>query len=62
VGQWKDFLSLPAPAGQHFHQKLLHLLESLPTLHPVNPALALLSLVLEIFGSQLPFPKRVRSP
>src|ERR1700758_3339188 len=44
VGQWKDFFGLPAPVGTHFHQKLLHLLQALPGLHPATTLLAGLSL------------------
>src|SRR5215831_9792581 len=28
VGQWKDFFGLPPISGDHFHQKLLHLLQA----------------------------------
>src|SRR5262252_2997006 len=27
VGQWRDFFGLPAVAGEHFHEKLWHLLQ-----------------------------------
>ena len=30
IGQWKDFFGLPAPTGEHFHQKLWDLLHTLP--------------------------------
>ena len=33
VGQWKDFFGLPDVTGDHFHQKLFHLLEVLPQLN-----------------------------
>ena len=62
VGQWKDFFGLPAAPGAHFHQKLLHLLESLPALHPATTALALLSLVLVIYGPRIPGLSRVPGP
>ena len=44
VGQWKDFFGLPAGGGAHFHEKLWHLLQALPELHPATTLLALLSL------------------
>ncbi|MBS0447596.1 MAG: STAS domain-containing protein [Proteobacteria bacterium] len=30
VGEWRDFLGLPAVTGLHFHDKLWHLVEALP--------------------------------
>lgn len=59
VGQWKDFLGLPAVAGKHFHDKLWHLLQTLPQAHPTTTALAVLSLALVIFTPKLPGMKRV---
>ncbi len=46
VGQWRDFLGLPKVGGEHFHEKLWHLIEVLPQVHAPTVALALLSLVL----------------
>ncbi|MEK1911895.1 MAG: SulP family inorganic anion transporter [Pseudomonas chlororaphis] len=46
VSQWKDFFGLPAVGGEHFHQKLWHLLQALPDLHLSTTLLALLSLAL----------------
>ena len=62
VGQWKDFFGLATPAGAHFHQKLLHLVEALPALHPATTGLALLSLLLVLYGSRVPGLKRVPGP
>ena len=62
VGQWKDFFGLDAPAGRHFHEKLLHLVEALPALHPATTALALLSLVLTLHAPRLPGFRRVPGP
>lgn len=52
VGQWKDFFGLPPVEGEHFHEKLLHLIESLPHLHLATTGLALLSLLIVIFWSR----------
>jgi SulP family sulfate permease len=41
VGQWKDFFGLSASGGAHFHEKLWHLLQALPGLHPATTPLAL---------------------
>ncbi|MGE3665355.1 MAG: SulP family inorganic anion transporter [Steroidobacteraceae bacterium] len=62
VGQWKDFFGLPAPAGVHFHEKLLNLLQSLPQLHPATTLIAALSLVLAIYAPRLPGLARVPGP
>ncbi|MBI3530942.1 MAG: STAS domain-containing protein [Burkholderiales bacterium] len=62
VGQWKDFLGLPAISGEHFHEKLLRLIEALPQLHPTTTALAVLSLLLVLFSSRIRGLGRVPGP
>lgn len=62
VGQWKDFFGLPVAEGKHFHEKILHLVESLPALHPATTLLAASSLLLVLLGPRLPFLKRVPGP
>lgn len=62
VGQWRDFFGLPPVAGEHFHQKLLHLLQALPALHPATTALALLSLALVLYSNRIPRLARVPGP
>jgi SulP family sulfate permease len=62
VGQWKNFLGLPAPTGEHFHQQLPELLASLPQLHPATTALAVASLLVVIYTSRVPGLKRVPGP
>ena len=62
VGQWKDFFGLPAVQGQHFHEKLWHLMHALPQLDPITTSLSLLSLLLVIFAPRLPGFKRVPGP
>lgn len=62
VGQWRDFFGLPAVTGEHFHEKLWHLLQSFPHLHPPTMALALLSLLLVLQAPRLPGLKRVPGP
>jgi SulP family sulfate permease len=62
VGQWKDFFGLPAPAGAHFHEKLVGLLGELPGLHPATTALALLALGLTVLGPRIPGLARVPGP
>lgn len=48
VGQWKDFFGFPPVTGEHFHEKLLHLLQSFPHLHTATTVLALASLALTL--------------
>lgn len=62
VGQWKDFFGLPATGGAHFHEKLWHLLQALPSLHPITTMLAALSLALAIYGPRIPGLSRVPGP
>ncbi len=50
VGQWKDFFGLPAPTGEHFHEKLWALLQLLPQLQWTTTGLALLSLAILILA------------
>ncbi len=62
VGQWKDFFGLPPTTGTHFHEKLLQLLQALPGLHVATTVLAVLSLLLVIYGPRLPGMTRVPGP
>ncbi len=62
VGQWTDFFGLPKVSGEHFHEKLWHLLQVLPDLHVATTCLAVVSLVLAITASRLPGLRRVPGP
>jgi SulP family sulfate permease len=62
VGQWQDFFGLPKPAGAHFHEKLWHLLQALPHLHPATTGLAALSLLLLIAVPRIRRLQRVPAP
>ncbi|WP_374513811.1 SulP family inorganic anion transporter [Niveibacterium sp.] len=62
VGQWRDFFGLPSVTGEHFHEKLWHLLQAMPNLHVATTALGLGSLALVLYGSRLPGLKRVPGP
>lgn len=62
VGQWKDFFGLPAVSGQHFHEKLWHLLQVLPQFDGATTALALIALFLVIFTPRIPRLARVPGP
>jgi len=67
VGQWKDFFGLPAqPPTEHFHEKLWHLLQSLPQLDVATTAIGLGTLLVVVFGAKwlprVPGMRRVPSP
>lgn len=62
VSQWKDFFGLPAPTGQHFHEKLLQLIASLPGLHAATFALAAFSLAVLVFSPKVRYLERVPGP
>ncbi len=62
VGQWKDFFGLPTISGEHFHEKLWHLLQALPSLHLATTVLAVLSLFLVIGAPRITGLKRVPGP
>ncbi len=61
VGQWKDFFGLsPAPSGLHFHEKLLALIEALPSINLATTGLALLALGVLTVGAC--FLRRIPAP
>ncbi len=62
VGQWRDLLGLPAVAGEHFHERLWHLLEVLPEAHGPTIAVASLSLALVLLAPRIRFLARIPGP
>ena len=62
IGQWRDFAGLPKIAGDSFLEKLPHLLAALPHGHPATTAIAVVSLLLVIFGQRIPGLARVPGP
>jgi SulP family sulfate permease len=64
VGQWRYFLGLPAAAGtgDHFHEKVWHLLQALPQLDLTTTAIALLSLAAVMFSARVPGLRKVPGP
>jgi sulfate permease, SulP family len=62
VGQWRDFLGLPPVTGEHFHERLWHLIQALPHLNLPTAALAILSLLLVIYAPRLKVLARVPGP
>ena len=62
VGQWRDFLGLPKVGGEHFHEKVWHLLEALPLLDPATLLVGTGTLLLVIYAARLPGFARIPGP
>jgi SulP family sulfate permease len=62
VGQWPSYFGLPAPGGEHFHEKLWQLLQALPGADPATAVMASGSLLLMLYGPRLPGLGRVPGP
>jgi SulP family sulfate permease len=62
VGQWHYFFGLQEASSEHFHEKVLNLLQALPGLDATTTGLAVLSLLAVVFSSRLPGLKRVPGP
>jgi SulP family sulfate permease len=62
VGQWGDFFGLPKVSGEHFYEKLGQLIQAFPAAHVPTTVLAMLSLVLVVYGPRVPGLKRVPGP
>ncbi len=62
VGQWRDFLGLPPVTGEHFHERLWHLIEAMPQLNAPTAALAVLSLLLVLYAPRIKVLARVPGP
>lgn len=62
IGQWPDFLGLPKPEGEHFHEKLWHLLQSLPEIHGPTVLLSVAGLVLVLLAPRIKVLARIPGP
>tara|TARA_B100000745_G_scaffold66256_1_gene39040 strand:- start:5207 stop:6976 length:1770 start_codon:yes stop_codon:yes gene_type:complete len=62
VGQWKDFFGLPQVTGQHFHTKLIHLIQVFPELHLATTFLSGFALMLVLLCPKIPGFKRIPGP
>jgi SulP family sulfate permease len=62
VGQWSNFLGLPAVEGRYFHEKLWHLVQALPSANPGTAVLALVTLLAVVVGPRLPGLRPVPGP
>ncbi len=59
VGQWRYFFGLGAVGGEHFHERLWHLIQAFPGWHPATTGVALLSLALVIVTPWIPGLRRI---
>src|ERR1700742_2760002 len=62
VGQWRDFLGLPAVQAEHFHERLWRLLQVMPQLNWPTAALAIMSLLLVVGIPRIPGLNRIPGP
>ena len=62
IGQWSEFFGLPKPVGEHFHEKLWHLLQSLPNAHLSTLSFALIGLLLVLLTPKIKLLARVPGP
>lgn len=62
VGQWRDFFGLPAVTGQHFYEKLGHLIQLFPQIHLTTTVLAIVAVFLVVYSTLLPGLKRIPGP
>lgn len=62
VGQWQYFLGVPPPAGEHFHEKLWHLLGGLPRSHFATAALGIGALAILLIAPRISWLKRIPAP
>ena len=62
IGQWPDFLGLPKPKGEHFHEKLWHLLQALPEIHGPTLLLSIAGLLLVLLAPRIKVLARIPGP
>lgn len=62
IGQWSEFFGLPKAGGEHFHEKLWHLLQSLPNAHLPTLSFALLGLLIVLLTPRVKLLARVPGP
>lgn len=62
IGQWNNFLGLPEVSGEHFHSKLIKLLQVIPDFDPTTTLLAMTSLFIVIYAPRFRGFKRIPSP
>ena len=62
VGQWQNFLGLPAVQGEALYEKLPGLIAALAHVHPATAMLGVASLLVVVFWSRLPLVGHIPAP
>ncbi len=62
TGQWHNFLGLPAPRGEHFHEKMIDIAGSLGLVSWPTTVLATVSLAILIAWPRIPGARRIPGP
>ena len=62
VGQWDAFFGLPKPEGEHFHQKLVDLIEHFSDIRWATTGLGLLGVAVLILFPRIPRANRIPAP
>ncbi|TDB37941.1 MAG: STAS domain-containing protein [Actinobacteria bacterium] len=62
VGQWQSFFGLPPAVGEHFHERLLALLGTLPNLHAATTTLGVASMAIIVLWPRIPAIGKVPGP
>ncbi|MGI9253113.1 MAG: SulP family inorganic anion transporter [Thermomicrobiales bacterium] len=62
TGQWHNFLGLPKPEGEHFHEKMISLFSTIGQIHWPTAALATACLLAIVLTPRIPGLKRVPGP
>ncbi len=62
VGQWNDFFGLRAEGGEHFHEKLWHLVQAFPNIHWTTAGFGMISLLLTVLAPRVEWLRRIPGP
>ena len=62
VGQWENFFGLPKAAGEHFHEKLIALVTSLPHLNANTTLLGIASIAVLVLWPLIPRLGKIPAP
>jgi SulP family sulfate permease len=62
VGQWRDFLGLPPVSGEHFHERLWHLILAMPSVNVPTAAIGLASLIVVVYAPRIRVLARIPGP
>jgi SulP family sulfate permease len=60
--QWPAFFGLPKVTGEHFHEKLFHIMQVIPDFHLFTTLMACFSLLILMLSPRLPGLKKIPGP